>query len=160
MLYISHRGNTNGPEPEYENTIDYIEAVIHYTSFDIEVDVWGIDGTLYLGHDGPGELLPMYWLSDQRFWFHAKNVEALHQLQSFVRLKYFWHQNDDYTLTSNNKIWTYPGKTLVKGAVAVVPEVAYEGNLWDCHAICTDYPIKYQRLYEGRTTDQRSAPQL
>ena len=25
-------------------------------------------------------------------------------------LNYFWHQTDDFTLTSHGYIWTYPGK--------------------------------------------------
>jgi hypothetical protein len=156
MLWISHRGNSEGPDPSNENKIEYIEQIIHYTSFDVEVDVWAIDGKLYLGHDEPNEELPTGWLQNGRFWYHAKNVDALKYLQRLHRVKYFWHQEDDYTVTSNNKIWTYPGKKLVEGAIAVVPEIAYEGNLWDCHAICTDYVIKYKGLYESRHTDQRT----
>ena len=150
MLWISHRGNTEGSMPTDENTIDYILDVINYTSLDIEVDVWSVDNTFYLGHDEPGELLPLEWFNSQRFWFHAKNIAALHHLQQMRNVKYFWHQDDDYALTSNHKIWTYPGKRLVAGAIAVLPEIAYVGDLWSCHAICTDNILHYKRLYESR----------
>lgn len=157
MLWISHRGNIEGPNPSEENKIDYILEVINHTSFDVEVDVWWVDGKFYLGHDEPVELLPTDWFYSQRFWFHAKNVEALKQLGRLHQIKYFWHQEDDYTLTSNRKIWTYPGKRLIEGSIAVVPEIAYDGDLWNCHAICTDYVIKYKGLYESRNTDKRTA---
>ena len=59
---------------------------------------------------------------------------------------YFWHQNDDYTLTSKNNIWSYPGKIYTNNNVIVMPEW-YNRN-WDtlkvvnCYGICTDYPEK------------------
>lgn len=152
MLWISHRGNVHGPEPERENHPSYINLALE-EGFDVEVDVWDVNGNLYLGHDEPICLLPSDYLLNNRFWFHAKNVEALMFLKKLHRVKYFWHQTDDYTLTSNGKIWTYPGKKLVDGAVAVVPEVAYDGDLWNCHAICTDYIYRYKGLYESRNTN-------
>lgn len=152
MLFISHRGNLRGPNPDKENHPVYIETALK-AGFDVEIDVWYVDGDLYLGHDEPMHRMPISYRNHRNIWFHAKNIEALHNLQTY-RLnpysKYFWHQTDDYTLTSNEKIWVYPGKKLVKGSIAVVPEVAYEGNLWECHAICTDYVIKYKELYESR----------
>jgi hypothetical protein len=152
MLFISHRGNLNGPNPKYENAPEYIQLALD-KGFDVEVDVWFVDGELYLGHDAGLCPLPKDWLRNQRIWFHCKNVSALDYFKKTDKVKYFWHQEDDYTLTSNRKIWTYPGKLLMPGAIAVVPEVAHKGNLWDCHAICTDYVYKYKGLYESRHTD-------
>ncbi len=152
MLWISHRGNLDGPIPERENHPDYIESAL-YLGVDVEVDVWFIDGELYLGHDAGIYSMPKEYLSNQRMWFHCKNVSALDFFKKTDRVKYFWHQNDDYTLTSNRKIWTYPGKLLMPGCIAVVPEIAYKGNLWECHAICTDFVYNYKRLYENRNID-------
>lgn len=160
MLFISHRGNLEGPNPQQENKIAYIKHVLDYTQFHVEVDVWNIDNVLYLGHDGPGEVVPTEWFSSMRVWFHAKNVEALQYLQELPRVKYFWHQEDDYTLTSNHKIWVYPGKYLVPGSIAVVPEVAYHGDLWGCHAICTDHVYYYKRAYENRNTTKWPTTEL
>ena len=59
---------------------------------------------------------------------------------------YFWHQDDDYTLTSKKYIWAYPGKSYTHNTVIVMPE--WNNMVWDtlrvtnCHGICTDYPEK------------------
>lgn len=150
MLWISHRGNVNGPQPTDENKIDYIFNAL-YEGYEVEVDIWYIDDILYLGHDEPNEKLPDKLLYNNRIWFHCKNIEAL-QYMSLSRFnarynspKYFWHQTDDYTLTSHGHIWTYPGKRLVAGSIAVVPELGYEGNLADCYAICTDYITRFEQ---------------
>lgn len=152
MLWISHRGNLDGPIPSRENQPKYIEEALD-AGFDVEIDVWFVDGELYLGHDAGLDSMPKHYLQDQRLWFHCKNVGALDFFKATDKVKYFWHQNDDYTLTSNRKIWTYPGKLLMPGSIAVVPEVSYRGRLWDCHAICTDFVYKYKRLYESRNID-------
>ena len=67
-----------------------------------------------------------------------------------AKLNYFWHQEDDYTLTSQGYIWTYPGKSLTSNSVMVLPEqtgISFEicKNL-DCYGICSKFvdSIKYQ----------------
>jgi hypothetical protein len=152
MIFISHRGNLDGPQPAKENSPEYIDAALS-ANFDVEIDVWFIDGELYLGHDSGLISLPKHYLQNQRIWFHCKNIGALDYLKTTDKVKYFWHQEDDYTLTSNRKIWTYPGKFLMPGAIAVLPEKAYKGILWDCHAICTDFVYEFKRLYETRYID-------
>ena len=52
MVLISHRGNTNGKFESYENEPMYIDKAISQ-GFDVEIDVWMIDGILFLGHDKP-----------------------------------------------------------------------------------------------------------
>jgi hypothetical protein len=41
----------------------------------------------------------------------------------------FWHQNDDFTLTSKNYIWTYPGQPYTASSVIVMPEFWVKANL-------------------------------
>jgi hypothetical protein len=153
MIFISHRGNLTGDRSILENHPSYIDTALG-EGYDVEVDVWWYDNTYYLGHDFPSYKMPQDYLSNSKLWFHCKNVEALYHISNYSSVKYFWHQEDDVTLTSNRKIWTYPGKKLVKGAIAVVPEVGYDGNLWDCYAICTDNVYEYERMYESRNTDK------
>ena len=74
-----------------------------------EIDVRYINGKWMLGHDNPDFEVPFEFLEQTGLWIHAKNLEALYIL-SKTNLVYFWHQEDDFTLTSNNYIWTYPGK--------------------------------------------------
>ena len=52
MKLISHRGNINGPNKEQENHPDYITSALKQ-GYDVEVDVWLIDGNIVLGHDEP-----------------------------------------------------------------------------------------------------------
>ena len=152
MLFISHRGNLHGALPHSENCPEYIQEALD-AGFDVEIDVWFIDGELYLGHDAGYYSMPKHYLQDQRLWFHCKNISALDYFKTTHNVKYFWHQQDDCTLTSNRKIWTYPGKILMPDSIAVLPEVAHKGILWNCHAICTDFVYKYKRLYESRDTE-------
>lgn len=57
-------------------------------------------------------------------YFHAKNVDALLQiiLLKNSNFKVFSHDKDDYTLTSDCRIWVYPGRKLVPGSICVMPE--------------------------------------
>jgi hypothetical protein len=150
MHFISHRGNLTGPSPLLENHPSYIQHALD-EGVDVEIDVWFTDGQFYLGHDVPQSPVPEHFFTDDRLWFHCKNVEAMYaiELREFFQhssIKYFWHQEDDVALTSNKRIWTYPGKKLVPNSIAVLPEVAYNGNLWDCYGICTDYIHQYKDI--------------
>ena len=62
------------------------------------------------------------YLRDKRLWCHAKNIDALDIMTSYSDIHSFWHQNDDFTLTSRNFIWTYPGKQLTQNSICVLPE--------------------------------------
>jgi hypothetical protein len=50
MILISHRGNINGKIVEKENHPDYIDEAINL-DYDVEIDIWMIEGILMLGHD-------------------------------------------------------------------------------------------------------------
>jgi hypothetical protein len=50
MILISHRGNINGKQPNKENHSLYIFEAIKQ-GFQVEIDVWFIDGKFKLGHD-------------------------------------------------------------------------------------------------------------
>ena len=122
MIQIAHRGNFKGVNKERENTIPYLLEAIE-AGYDVEVDVWKINGQYLLGHDGPqhqvsiSELLK---ISDKA-WFHAKNFEALEGLLKF-EMHVFFHDQDEYTLTSNGIIWAYSGKYVNDLAIACMPE--------------------------------------
>lgn len=142
MKFISHRGNTTGSNPAEENSPKYINDAIQQ-GFDVEVDVWVLEGRVWLGHDQPTYRLDEhnYWhyLQDRSevLWCHAKNEKALEYLLS-EGLHCFWHQEDDRTLTSKGFIWTYPGKPLIDGAIAVMPERVDGWDLKRAGGICSD----------------------
>ena len=52
MKLISHRGNLNGPNKERENHPDYIWEALQ-AGYEVEIDVWWVDGKFKLGHDEP-----------------------------------------------------------------------------------------------------------
>ena len=123
MKLIAHRGNINGPNPLEENRPEYIEKAIEL-GYDVEIDIRyepNVDG-LYLGHDDSQYVVNWLWLSKykENLWIHCKNIESLSEFSLESNgYNYFWHQEDDYTLTSKNYIWTYPGKTYKKNSVIV-----------------------------------------
>ena len=56
MYFISHRGNTLGPDISKENSVDYINDAIK-KGYDVEIDVWFEKENFYLGHDKPTYLV-------------------------------------------------------------------------------------------------------
>lgn len=149
MRIISHRGNVFGPNLVTENRLDAIIAAITM-QFDVEIDVRLIDEMFYLGHDAaqyPIELDDLCHYAD-RLWIHCKNLAALYRLSQQMMFHYFWHQNDDFTLTSKNIIWTYPGRPLTPNSVLV--SLDKEIDISGCFGICTDYPQKLGDSYGSK----------
>lgn len=150
MRVIAHRANLNGPDKENENSPAQILRAID-SGFDVEIDVRIIEGQILFGHDYPQYICPEKLLISviEKSWFHCKNLEAMIYLPSrFPGIKYFWHQSDDFTLTSNGYIWTYPGQKITKKSILVLPETLDLEELneyWaqDPYAVCTDWPKSY-----------------
>ena len=143
MIYIAHRGNLEGPNPERENHPDYIKEALTI-GYNVEVDVWHDNKKWWLGHDGPTYQIEKDFFYNNMLWFHAKNLDALYQLAT-LGVHYFWHQEDDVALTSRGYFWTYPGKELATKSIAVMPEKASGNNFANCAGICTDLVLKYMR---------------
>jgi hypothetical protein len=144
MKIISHRGNLNGPNPSLENSLELINLALK-NKFDVEIDVWLINKQWYLGHDKPEYLISQKFLENKKLWCHAKNLEALYSMLDCKNINCFWHQDDDFTLTSKGFIWTYPNKQVTSRSVIVLqnkenidPFKKY------IYGICTDYPIFYK----------------
>lgn len=111
MKKIAHRGNYFGRVPERENNPHYVLNALE-AGFDAEIDVWFKDDRWYLGHDEPLYGVPEQFLRMDGLWLHAKNLEALQRMQSVALGNYFWHESDQYTLTSHRFIWTCNEKIL------------------------------------------------
>jgi glycerophosphoryl diester phosphodiesterase len=101
-----------------------------------------LDNEWYLGHDNPQYQIDIEFIKHDRLILHAKNLDALYELTIMnERLHYFWHENDDFTLTSRGIIWTYPNKEVTRNSIIVCAteeEVSTYKEL-DCFGICTDY---------------------
>ena len=121
MYLISHRGNIDGIVKDDENKPEYIDKALE-NGFDVEVDVRFSDNKFFLGHDFNQYNINKNFLLNKKIWCHAKTREALIALQE-IGAHYFWHQEDDYTITSKGYIWTYPGKKLLPQSICVLPRV-------------------------------------
>lgn len=150
MKIISHRGNLKGPNPLIENDPKQVEIVLNH-KFDVEIDVWVLqDQKIFLGHDEPKIEIDLEWLiaSKEHLWLHCKNVEALQYFNELKQnFKFFFHHEDAYTLVSNGLIWVYPGATLARNSIYVLPENDRNpiGELQipsDIYGVCTDFPME------------------
>lgn len=143
MKIISHRGNLDGPQ-EHDNVISELEQVSKEML--VEVDVWHMEHGWYLGHDGPERAISFDFITNPNFILHAKNLDALYKLTG-TNLHYFWHQEDDFTLTSKQIIWTYPKKEVTNRSIIVCQtlEEVEQYKTKDIWGICTDYVKDAQR---------------
>jgi hypothetical protein len=146
MIYISHRGNINGPNSSKENHPDYIKEAIKL-GYQVELDVWVIGNKYSLGHNAPQYEIDKSFLYNNKMWCHAKNMETITELTSRGNLMHcFFHDTDDCTLTSRGWIWTYPGKPILgRKAIAVVPERSPKWMISLAGGICSDYVQDYQK---------------
>ena len=145
MVLIAHRGNTDGRFESYENEPNYIDKALK-KGYDVEIDIWVIEGNFYLGHDKPQYGITLEWLDKRKneLWIHCKNIEVMEWFNSlFGTYNYFWHQEDTLTLTSKGYIWAYPGKQPIKASIAVMPEI-YNDDISQCLGICSDYIQNYK----------------
>ena len=137
MILISHRGNLNGKSDE-ENHPNHIDIALRQ-GFDVEIDVWKVLDEYYLGHDEPQYKVNMKFLKNEKLWCHAKNIEALYDMNK-EGVHCFWHQTDDVTLTSKGYLWTYPNKDLTQNSIAVLPKAKPK---IDVAGICSDYIVRF-----------------
>jgi len=143
MILIAHRGNINGKIPEKENTPQYIQEAAEM-GYHVEIDAWGDDkGKLYLGHDQSQYPVTINFLSQGPFIVHAKNNLAIPLLE-YHNLHWFWHNTDNYTITSKGWVWAYPNMPAAGlNCIAVLPEC--HGTSVDKFAgICSDYIERYK----------------
>lgn len=159
--FISHRGNIDGPNPDKENSIDYLNAAIA-KGYEVEADIWYIDGKWMLGHDESTYLadeLVYSFTAGASVWWHCKNLKALEQFGKDADIwrnykpHYFWHQTDDFTLTSFGYIWTYPGQPLMERSICVMPETVMlkpeHFEKTKVAGICSDYINDYRKVLQS-----------
>lgn len=146
MRLISHRGNINGPKPELENSPGYILQAIR-AGYEVEIDIWFVDGKFKLGHDEPLYEFPLSLLEDYHgiLWIHCKNPEALVQMNLIdkvgVRLNYFFHDVDYAVLTSKGFIWSI---NPLENGILVMPEATCNTPAEYTLGICSDYVSNYR----------------
>jgi hypothetical protein len=150
MKLISHRGNLNGPDKNFENSPLKINLALE-KGYDCEVDLWAFESedgkvNFSLGHDSPDYLIQEDWLSVRKneLWIHCKNMLALSSLsESEHNFNFFWHNIDNYTLTSHGFIWVYPGLPVPRNGILVLPENnnhdLIDLNKSRVYGVCSDF---------------------
>jgi hypothetical protein len=157
MIFISHRGNLDGRQPWLENKPDYIKRALELL-FDVEIDVWCIDGVWFLGHDKPTYHIEESFLENPKLWCHAKNGEALRRMVESNRINCFWHEGDMWTLTSNGSIWSLleskysPHPEFLGGSIFLTNEPPRDVYVpKDAGGICSDYIDIFKKLYDSNS---------
>ena len=140
--YISNRGNIEGAIPGKENYPSYVQEAIK-KRYEVKIDVWNKGGSFFLGFSRPQYKIDLSFLKNKKLWCHARNPETLSELMKHEDIHCFWHQNDDYTLTSNGYIWSKPGKT--GGEIIVLPEKFNINPPKNSLGVCSDYIKHYYK---------------
>ncbi len=149
MIYIAHRGNVSGSNPELENSPEYVDEAISNGYF-VEIDVrkGSAPDEFFAGHDYGKYKLSIDWFKERRgrLFIHAKDIETYTYFISRHDWNVFWHQNDAYTLTSAGFIWALPGSKLNEKTICVMPEnVLYsKEDISCCAGICSDHVAFYR----------------
>lgn len=144
MKLIAHRGNTNGTSLQ-ENEPSYIDRAI-FKGFDVEIDVRTSEGDLWLGHDRPQYQINHDFIFERSYnlLIHAKDFVTF---TYFIGLdvNVFWHQEDNYALTSFNDVIVYPGRNLLFDGKCIVvcrtreEQSALLNGMIVPYGICSDF---------------------
>jgi hypothetical protein len=148
MILISHRGNINGKNTERENHPSYIDEAIAL-GYDVEIDIWYLEGRLFLGHDEPQYEVSMDWLDlrSPSLWIHCKDMNSLSYFNEYSnkissQFNYFSHDVDMGVLTSHNYIWS---TNLYDRGILVLPEVFNREPNKATLGICSDVIQNYKK---------------
>jgi len=106
MIFIAHRGNTEGPSSS-ENELEYMKHAYNM-GYGVECDLQLFNNKLYFGHDEPQSLIDDEFIRKDNVFCHAKTVDVLSILIN-LGVNCFFHDTDEVTLTSRGQIWCYPG---------------------------------------------------
>jgi len=153
MLLISHRANIDGPNKDRDNNPVYVKEVLDL-GYECEIDLWVENGEkLHFGHDEPKYKISQsdFINMGDRLWVHAKNKLALHWLirkktGNKFHFNFFWHDKDEYTVTSKGFVWCYPSKEIKLFGINLMPEYNNfkKNELKNCVGICSDFIGKYK----------------
>lgn len=137
MKLIAHRGNLCGANPSLENYPSHIMACLK-AGYDAEVDVWFVDGGLYLGHGNPDYKIDRQFLQNQRIWVHCKNPQAYDELSKYSDINCFFQSDEDIVLTSRGYLWAHEKCKVWDEKTIVVNTGSFE-MINGVFGICSDY---------------------
>ena len=103
-----------------ENKPEYIQQALDL-GYDVEIDVWLIDGNFFLGHDEPQYQVHGTFLMKKGLWCHAKNIDAFYLMSLDNRIHCFSHDRDEVALTSRGYFWSSSENEMTSKSICVMP---------------------------------------
>ena len=155
MLFISYQGIFDGQNYQDANTPTQISKAFN-AGFSCMVDVWRVNGILYLGTNEPITQVTEKYLQGPRFWINAKNNEMQEWISSQpanLYPNYFSFatpQENTSTETSSGKLIT-PGTVAINNtSIIFLPEVT-DQSLFStvqlkCFGICSNMVRLIKRM--------------
>lgn len=151
---IAHRGNTDGPKPNHENTLNHLVFALD-NDFDVECDVRYENGEFYFGHDKIGEKCEIEFLKSSQVWTHAKTPETFERLSRSPDINAFYQELDGVAITTKGYFWVHSDHHIssAKSVHVVInyldknPKIIKSG-----YGICTDFPKLYKKLLDKNET--------
>lgn len=137
-IKVSHRGNLNGRNPDKENSPEYILQAIK-AGYAVEIDLWGDDNALFLGHDKPQYEISRQFLYSNldSLFVHCKNLDALDAVYH-TPICFFTQDKDDYSLIHNSSyIWTNINRRTNNNCIIVLKDK--EPPPVNCGGFCSDW---------------------
>ena len=156
LQYISYQGIYDGTNFEDAATPKQITKAMN-AGFSTMVNVWRIEGILYLGVFEPITVVTEKYLQGPRFWINAMNTEmqdwiVTQPTKLFPNYFYFEASTPPppYATVSNGKLMT-PGTVPINNdSVIFLPEIADRGLLSTvhlrCYGICSTYLTFIRRI--------------
>lgn len=142
-ILIAHLGNTDGRNPERENTLKYLQETLA-EGFHVCLRVQYFNDAFLLPTAGGFNNVPPAFLSKQRVWCCTDNAETLDALCAINAHAFFVSENMP-TLTTAQFIWTLPPHNLSQRSIAAFPELAAPEWLsqFEPAGICSNEPRRY-----------------
>ena len=130
LKFIAHRAvidgdYTNANKPETAKNL--LEM---HPEYEYEIDVWYVDGGYWLGHDEPQyEVFPEDYdiLDNIKSWKHAKNIDALVEMNNNFSGNILWHESDSVVYTNSGYLWVHADTEPFQcsSAIFVRPELKF-----------------------------------
>ena len=87
-------------------------------------------------------------------FINNKSLKALNNLKQILNCCHtFCHDDDDFTITSKNWVWSHPKKGIQENFIIVMPEKFLNLDsddelklLTKSKGVCSDYPLKMIKL--------------
>lgn len=150
MRLIAHRGNIRGKILHLENTEPYIIDAIAQ-GYQVEIDMWYVNQTLYLGHDDPLYKTSFEFLHEHsaELLIHCrdlKTLEFMHNDKKLSKFNYFYHVTEPAVISSHGDIIMHShANRCIDNSIYMLPEILGIKNryLKKCAGICSDVIFNY-----------------